>query len=208
MRVAVLALTLVVAASGRAAAADNDGSASPFESRPTAIYAELGLGAPLGLVGVEVEETILPNLSLSAGAGWGAANAPQGAAMLRWLGGNHWSRFTIGAGISGGQYKWTDSVLLLRHLPVQVRDGRVGQPRDWLRAPVLERVRAPLLRRLRTHHRRQSHLRPTGHQLRAVLSERRVQPHLHRCCHRLLVLSSWWGTLQTRVGYPIARVAR
>jgi len=108
MRAAVLALTLVVAASGRAAAADNDGSASPFESRPTAIYAEFGVGTPVGLMGVEVEEMILPNLSLSAGAGWGAANAPQGAAMLRWLGGSHWTKFTIGAGISGGGYKWSD----------------------------------------------------------------------------------------------------
>lgn len=108
MRTAFLVLTLVVAASVRAAVADNDGSASPFESRPTAIYAVVGLGTPVGLVGAEVEETILPHLSLSAGVGWGAANAPQGAAMLRWLGGSHWSRFTIGAGISGGQYKWTD----------------------------------------------------------------------------------------------------
>ncbi len=108
MRAAVLALTLIVAASGRAAAANNDGSASPFESRPTAVYAVAGLGTPVGLVGAEVEETLLPNLSLSGGVGWGAANAPQGAAMLRWLGGSQWSKLTVGAGISGGRYKWTD----------------------------------------------------------------------------------------------------
>ena len=108
MRVAVLALTLVVVASGRAAA-DNDGSVSPFESRPTAVFAELGLGTPVGLVGVEVEEMIGRTCRWSACCRrWGAANAPQGAAMLRWLGGSHWSRFTIGAGISGGQYKWRD----------------------------------------------------------------------------------------------------
>lgn len=112
MRTAALALTLVVAASGRAAAAaDNDNSASPFESRPTAVYAVLGLGTPVGLVGVEMEETILPNLSLSAGVGWGAANAPQGAAMIRWLGGGQRSKVTIGAGISGGTYKWTEFCL-------------------------------------------------------------------------------------------------
>jgi hypothetical protein len=108
MRTAFLALTLVVAVSGRAAATDNDGSASPYQTRPTAIYAELGLGTPVGLVGAEVEEMILPNWSLSAGVGWGAANAPQGAAMLRWLVGNELAKFTIGAGISGGQYKWWD----------------------------------------------------------------------------------------------------
>ena len=108
MRAGVLALTLVLAASSRAAAADNDGSASPFESRPTAIYAVAGFGTPVGLVGAEVEEMILPNLSLNAGVGWGAANAPQGAGMIRWLGGNQRAKFTIGAGISGGKYKYTD----------------------------------------------------------------------------------------------------
>jgi hypothetical protein len=107
MRAGFLALTLVVAASGRAAA-DNDASATPFESRPTALYAVLGLGTPVGLVGAELEEMILPNWALSLGVGWGAANAPQGAAMLRWLGGSQWSKFTIGAGISGGQFKWMD----------------------------------------------------------------------------------------------------
>jgi hypothetical protein len=107
MRAAVLALTLVVTASGRAAAADNDGS-SPFESRSTAIYVVAGLGTPVGLAGVEAEQTITPNLSLSAGAGWGAANAPQGAAMLHLLFGGQQAKFTVGAGISGGKYKWTD----------------------------------------------------------------------------------------------------
>ena len=83
MRAAVLAFTLVAAVASGAAAANNDGAVSPFESRPTVIYAVLGAGAPEGVVGAEVEQTILPNWSLSAGLGWGAANAPQGAAMIR-----------------------------------------------------------------------------------------------------------------------------
>ena len=70
-----------------------------------------GAGTPVGLVGAEVEETILPNWSLSAGVGWGAANAPQGAAMLRWQGGGPHFKATIGAGISGGRYKWTEFCL-------------------------------------------------------------------------------------------------
>ena len=111
MRAAVLALTLVAAVSGRAAAAGNDGGASPFESRPTVIYGVLGAGTPVGLVGVEVEETILPNWSLSAGVGWGAANAPQAAGMIRWQGGGANTKVTLGAGISGGQYKWTEFCL-------------------------------------------------------------------------------------------------
>ena len=108
MRAAVFALMLVIAVSGRAAAADDGDNARPFESRPTTIYGVAGLGTPVGLVGAEVEEMILPNWSLSAGVGWGAAEAPQGAAMLRWLVGNELAKFTIGAGISGGKYKWWD----------------------------------------------------------------------------------------------------
>lgn len=108
MRVAALALVLIVAASGRAAAAGDDASASPFESRPTAIFGILGLGTPVGSVGVEMEQMVLPNWSLSAGAGWGAANALQGAAMVRWLVGSPQGKLTIGAGISGGKYQWTD----------------------------------------------------------------------------------------------------
>ena len=116
MRAAVFALMLVIAVSGRAAAADNGDNARPFESRPTTIYAVAGLGTPVGLVGAEVEEMILPNWSLSAGVGWGAADAPQGAAMLRWLVGNELAKFTIGAGISGGKYKWWDWASFYGHI--------------------------------------------------------------------------------------------
>ena len=111
MRAAVLAFTLVASVASGAAAANNDGAVSPFESRPTVIYAVLGAGAPEGLVGAEVEETILPNWSLSAGLGWGAANAPQGAAMIRWQGGGAYTKVTLGAGISGGGYKWKEFCL-------------------------------------------------------------------------------------------------
>ncbi len=138
MRAAVLALTLVVAVSGRAAAADDDDSAGPFASRPTAIYALFGLGTPVGLFGAEVEETILPNWSLSAGVGWGAANAPQGAAMIHWLGGGQRSKVTIGAGISGGKYKWSEFCFLCEDGPV-TKSGTVawgnveigGEHRFW-----------------------------------------------------------------------------
>jgi hypothetical protein len=108
MRIALFALTLLAAAAGPAAAAGNE-DASPFESRPTVLYGVLGLGTPVGLVGVEVEETIRSHLSLTAGVGWGAANAPQGAVMIRALVLSASDfRLTIGAGISGGKYKWSD----------------------------------------------------------------------------------------------------
>ena len=108
MRAAVIALTLLVATAGRAAAGDDNGRPSPFESRPTAIYWVLGAGTPVGFTGVEVEENILPSLSLSAGVGLGASAAPQAAGMIRWMAGGRVSKFAVGAGISGGRYKWWD----------------------------------------------------------------------------------------------------
>ena len=51
---------------------------------------------------------LLPNWSFSAGFGWGAANAPQVAAMTRLLAGGVRSKVTIGAGISHGGYKWEE----------------------------------------------------------------------------------------------------
>ena len=103
-RAAIVALTLFA----RAAAADDDHSISTFETKPTAIYAIVGLGTPVGALGAELEQTLLPNWSLSAGVGWGLAGAPQAAGMLRWMGGGLRSKVTVGLGVSGGQYKWTE----------------------------------------------------------------------------------------------------
>jgi hypothetical protein len=108
MRAAVLALMLVALTAGQASAAGDDQSVSPFQSRSTAIFAVVGLGTPVGLVGAEVEQMLLPFWSFSAGAGWGAANAPQISMMTRWLGGGLRSKVTIGAGISHGKYTWSE----------------------------------------------------------------------------------------------------
>ena len=104
-RAAVVALTLVARVS---VADDDDRSISTFETKPTAIYGVVGLGTPVGAIGAEVEETVMPNWSLSAGLGWGMANAPQASAMIRWLGGGLRSKVTIGGCVSGGKYKWTE----------------------------------------------------------------------------------------------------
>src|SRR5689334_10219717 len=53
VRTALLALTFVALASARASAADE--AASPFEAKPTALFAVLGLGTPVGFMGAEVE---------------------------------------------------------------------------------------------------------------------------------------------------------
>ena len=105
-RAAVVALMLVARVS--VADDDDDHSISTFETKPTAIYGVVGLGTPVGAIGAEVEETVMPNWSLSAGLGWGMANAPQASAMIRWLGGGLRSKVTIGGGVSGGKYKWTE----------------------------------------------------------------------------------------------------
>ena len=60
---------------------------SEFEARPTAVYGQLGLGTPLGFVGVEAEHTFVPNASVSAGIGLGTGRAAGGgddAGAVRW----------------------------------------------------------------------------------------------------------------------------
>src|SRR3954462_10209740 len=107
MRAAVLAFSLIALASTRALAADDDDDATPFESRPTAIYAVLGLGTPVGFLGAEVEQTLLPHWTVTAGGGFGTGG-PQGSVMMHLLGGGQRSKLTLGAGISGGKYAWEE----------------------------------------------------------------------------------------------------
>lgn len=103
MRLPLLAFVVIALASGRAAADD----ATPFESKPTAIYAVLGVGTPVGFIGAELEQTLAPYLSASGGLGWGLSG-PQAAAMLHFLAGGQRSKLTLGAGVSGGKYSWTE----------------------------------------------------------------------------------------------------
>jgi hypothetical protein len=105
MRRPIVAMTLLAALAPAQAAADDD--ISEFEARPTAIYAQVGLGTPLGFLGVEAEHTVLPTWSLSAGAGLGIAG-PQAAAMVRRLFEGDQSKLVIGAGLSGGRYRWVE----------------------------------------------------------------------------------------------------
>lgn len=107
MRAARLALILVALASPRAFAADDHEAATPFESRPTAIYAVLGIWTPVGFLGAEVEETILSHLTVSAGGGW-STSGPQGSVMMHVLAGGERSKLTLGAGVSGGKYTWVE----------------------------------------------------------------------------------------------------
>jgi len=103
-RWSIIALTLVTLTSARASAADG---VSEFQNRPTAVYAQLGLGTPLGFAGVEAEHMVTPDYAVSVGAGYGTGG-PQAAAMLRMLAGGDRSKFVIGAGVSGGRTIWTD----------------------------------------------------------------------------------------------------
>jgi hypothetical protein len=110
MRLAVAAFTLVALAAASAAADDRDVSA--FEARPIAVYAVMGLGTPVGLMGAELERTLEPHWTISAGAGWGLSGF-QGSAMTHFLFGDSTrSRFVVGAGISGGRYIWRESCLV------------------------------------------------------------------------------------------------
>jgi len=103
-RWSIIALTLVTLTSARASAADG---VSEFQNRPTAVYAQLGLGTPLGFAGVEAEHMVTPDYAVSVGAGYGTGG-PQAAAMVRMLAGGDRSKFVIGAGVSGGRTIWHD----------------------------------------------------------------------------------------------------
>jgi hypothetical protein len=101
MRCLIVALALVALASGGASAADT----GVYESRPTALYLQLGLGTPLGELGLEAEQTLTPHLAIAVGAGIGG-KGPQGATMLRLRLGGDRAKIVVGAGLSGGPYSW------------------------------------------------------------------------------------------------------
>ena len=99
MRVASTVFALVALGSAEAAAAD----ASEFEPKPNAIYAQFGVGTPVGYVGLEAERKLSPFFAVSAGAGLGLAG-PQIAVMPRVTLGRGASALVLGAGISRGKY--------------------------------------------------------------------------------------------------------
>ena len=99
MRLSVLVATLILLTSARAAADD----AGELESKPTVLYAQVGLGTPLGYVGVEAARRLSPSFVLSAGAGMGLSG-PQIALMPRLVLGRGRSALVVGAGISRGKY--------------------------------------------------------------------------------------------------------
>lgn len=105
-RLAVLVSGLILPAV-RAAAADEP---SLFTQHPTTVYAQLGLGTPLGWGGVELEQTVTSFLALSAGAGMGFAG-PQVAFMPRLRLGNRDSAGVFGIGVSYGNYRRTETCL-------------------------------------------------------------------------------------------------
>jgi hypothetical protein len=105
---AVFAAALAVAGGGRAAFADDDTDASvSADSEPrTAIGLHAGIGTASGIITVAREWRVSSKLSVQAGVGLGlggfqAKILPQLELQLSkhgWL--------TVGAGASGGQYRW------------------------------------------------------------------------------------------------------
>jgi hypothetical protein len=107
MRLAGLAFTVVTLTAATGATAEDD-DITAFQAKPTAVYAVLGFGTPVGLMGAEVERTLEPHWTISAGAGLGATGF-QGSAMTHLLiGEGRRSRLAVGAGISGGKYVWKE----------------------------------------------------------------------------------------------------
>ncbi len=102
---ALLTLAVALAPNTVRAATAVEAESSTFEERPTALYLLLGLGTPVGGLGLEAERMLSPMGAVAAGAGIGA-NGVQAAAMARLLLGGSRSRLVLGAGISGGHYRW------------------------------------------------------------------------------------------------------
>jgi hypothetical protein len=82
----------------------------PDPARSTAVYVEWGLGAPLGISGIEGVHRLGTWFELSAGLGEGLAASSNHRQPLQWammprlrLGDDH-TAFTIGAGLSAGEY--------------------------------------------------------------------------------------------------------
>jgi len=67
MRTWIAALRLVAVTSARASAAD---VVSEFQNRRTAVFAQFGLGTPLGYVGAEAEHMVTADSAFSAGVGY------------------------------------------------------------------------------------------------------------------------------------------
>jgi hypothetical protein len=67
------------AAAGPAELDEND----TFSARPDSLVLVLGLGAPVGLVGVEYERALARTITVAGGAGVGASGGPQAALVVR-----------------------------------------------------------------------------------------------------------------------------
>ena len=103
MRLPLLAATLLLLTSARAAA-DEEGE---LGSKPTVLYAQAGLGTPVGYVGAEVARRVVGPFVVSAGAGMGVSG-PQIALMPRLHLGQGRSVVVLGAGVSRGKYTSSD----------------------------------------------------------------------------------------------------
>lgn len=88
----------------------------PEQTRRTAIYGIFGLGTPVGVYGLEAVHRFGGVFELAAGVGLGSSAMSSESSwslghVLQWsvmprvhLGNNDYNAFTLGAGISGGQY--------------------------------------------------------------------------------------------------------
>jgi hypothetical protein len=84
----------------------------PWKARPFSVEAHVGLGAPLGLLGLGLDASPVPFFSAMIGVGTNGSSLQYAAqGRLRFPGGN-WG-FGIGAGASmGGPYTWHEGGLL------------------------------------------------------------------------------------------------
>jgi len=81
--------------------------ADPWKVQPFVIESQLGLGAPLGLIGIALDYSPMPVLGLNVGVGLGLGGVQYAFAarlrVIRWGHRNHFAAY-LGAGVSAGGY--------------------------------------------------------------------------------------------------------
>jgi hypothetical protein len=98
----------------------SDSTGGPWSQRPLALIVHVGLGTPVGFVGLGAEYSFNDYLAVEAGAGINGVG-PQGAAMgrLRLPIGDR--ALMLGAGVSAGPYRWRE---------ITFGDGRPAE-KEW-----------------------------------------------------------------------------
>jgi hypothetical protein len=114
-------------------AADIAASQTAWEQRPLSLTLHMGVGTPLGGLGVEVEHSVTRNLALHGGVGMGRGGAQVAAGARFRHNASRTLSMGFGVGVSGGDYhelsfhapgyEWKDTIWINAEVFVEKRVG-------------------------------------------------------------------------------------